>query len=143
MQMKGCLGCMACLTDKVEICIQRDDFAKLVPKIIAADLLIFASPIYFGHITGPLKTFIDRFYTFCMEDFKVKDLPDKKFITIITSGAPANVFGPSITKSLKEWLGDFLGMKSAGSIIVGDLKEDSINGRIEDLNAATLLGKSI
>ena len=44
-EVKGCLGCNACRYGKP--CVQKDAFNDLVPKILAADLLVFASPVYF------------------------------------------------------------------------------------------------
>ena len=59
-EVKGCLGCNACRYGKP--CIQKDSFNELVPKIKEADLLVFASPIYFWTISSRLKAFIERIY---------------------------------------------------------------------------------
>lgn len=65
-QVKGCLGCNACRFEKP--CIQKDGFNELVPKIKAADLIVFASPLYFWTISSKLKAFIERFYCIAQED---------------------------------------------------------------------------
>jgi putative NADPH-quinone reductase len=44
--------------------IRDDDWGHLSEKILAADVLVFASPIYFHHLPGPMKTMIDRFRSF-------------------------------------------------------------------------------
>ena len=44
-EVKGCLGCNACRYGKP--CVQKDAFNEMVPKIKAADCLVFASPLYF------------------------------------------------------------------------------------------------
>ena len=59
-EVKGCLGCNACRYGKP--CIQKDSFNEPVPKIKEADLLVFASPMYFWTISSRLKAFIERFY---------------------------------------------------------------------------------
>ena len=59
-EIKGCLGCNACRYGKP--CIQKDDFNGIVPKIKEADLLVFASPLYFWTISSRIKAFIERFY---------------------------------------------------------------------------------
>lgn len=61
-----CLGCNACRYGKP--CIQKDDFNSIVPKIKAADLIVFASPLYFWTISSKLKAFIERFYCIAEED---------------------------------------------------------------------------
>ena len=65
-EVKGCLGCNACRYGKP--CVQRDAFNDLVPVIKNADLIVFASPLYFWTISSSLKTFIERFYCIAEED---------------------------------------------------------------------------
>ena len=65
-EVKGCLGCNACRYEKP--CIQKDGFHELVPKIKQADLIVFASPLYFWTISSKMKAFIERFYSIAKED---------------------------------------------------------------------------
>lgn len=65
-EVKGCLGCNACRYGKP--CVQKDGFNDLVPKIKRADLIVFASPLYFWTISSKLKAFIERFYCIAEED---------------------------------------------------------------------------
>ncbi len=65
-EVKGCLGCNACRHGKP--CVQKDGFNELVPKIKGADLVVFASPLYFWTISSKLKAFIERFYCIAEED---------------------------------------------------------------------------
>ena len=65
-EVKGCTGCNACRYGKP--CVQKDDFNSLIPQIKAADLLVFASPLYFWTISSRLKAFIERFYCLAQED---------------------------------------------------------------------------
>ncbi len=65
-EVKGCLGCNACRYGKP--CVQKDGFNELVPKIKGADLVVFASPLYFWTISSKLKAFIERFYCIAEED---------------------------------------------------------------------------
>lgn len=58
-QVNGCLGCNACRYGKP--CIQKDGFNELVPKIKAADCVVFASPLLFWTISSKLKAFVERF----------------------------------------------------------------------------------
>ena len=65
-EVRGCLGCNACRYGKP--CVQKDGFNGLVPKIKGADLVVFASPLYFWTISSKLKAFIERFYCIAEED---------------------------------------------------------------------------
>lgn len=59
-QVNGCTGCNACRYGKP--CVQKDDFNAIIPKIKEADLIVFASPLYFWTISSKIKAFIERFY---------------------------------------------------------------------------------
>lgn len=65
-KVEGRLGCNACRYGKP--CIQKGDFNKIIPKIKAANLIVFASPLYFWTISSRLKAFIERFYSIAEED---------------------------------------------------------------------------
>ena len=65
-EVRGCLGCNVCRYGKP--CVQRDGFNGLIPKIRSADLIAFASPLYFWTISSKLKAFIERFYCIAEED---------------------------------------------------------------------------
>lgn len=54
-----CCGCYTCLKTK-GVCIYKDDMPELLQKIIDADVLVLASPVYFNTINAQLKTVIDR-----------------------------------------------------------------------------------
>ncbi len=69
-EVRGCLGCNACRYGKP--CVQKDAFNGMVPRIKAADCIVFASPLYFWTVSSRLKAFIERFYCLAQED---KDPP--------------------------------------------------------------------
>ena len=56
---RGCQACMACKT-KLDKCILKDDLEKVLESVHGADVLVMASPIYYGEVASQLKTFIDR-----------------------------------------------------------------------------------
>lgn len=66
LNVNGCTGCNACRYGKP--CVQKDDFNSLVPKIKTADLIVFASPLYFWTISSKIKAFIERFYCIAEKD---------------------------------------------------------------------------
>lgn len=65
-QINGCIGCNACRYGKP--CVQKDGFNALVPKIKEADLIVFASPLYFWTVSSKIKAFIERFYCIAEQD---------------------------------------------------------------------------
>ena len=66
LHVNGCTGCNACRYG--EPCVQKDDFNSLIPKIKEADLIVFASPLYFWTISSKIKAFIERFYCMAEKD---------------------------------------------------------------------------
>ncbi|MBN1161660.1 MAG: flavodoxin family protein [Dehalococcoidales bacterium] len=42
-------------------CIIEDDFASLVEKVKAADVLVFGNPVYFGDLSESMRCFLERY----------------------------------------------------------------------------------
>lgn len=53
-----CTGCYSC--EDSGKCVQKDDMAEILEKMIAADVIVMATPVYFYTMSGQMKTFIDR-----------------------------------------------------------------------------------
>lgn len=53
-----CRGCGVCNT--THKCIQKDDMAEILDKMVSADVIVMATPIYFYTMNGQMKTLIDR-----------------------------------------------------------------------------------
>lgn len=60
--IKPCQSCLKCRPNN-ECILPLDDGHKVAKMIYNADALIIGSPTYFGNITGPLKTLLDRSLT--------------------------------------------------------------------------------
>ncbi len=63
MDIHGCLGCQYCFAHE-GACVQKDDMAGVLEKLREADVVVFASPIYWFDITAQEKAAIDRLYAF-------------------------------------------------------------------------------
>jgi multimeric flavodoxin WrbA len=55
-----CNGDMSCWFKNPGVCGQKDDMQMLLPKLAAADVIVWASPVYYAGMTGPLKNLMDR-----------------------------------------------------------------------------------
>lgn len=58
-QIHPCLACYFCKDHQGE-CVFKDDMAELLSKMIEADVLVLATPVYFYSLDAQLKTVIDR-----------------------------------------------------------------------------------
>ena len=93
-KIAGCLGCNGCYRNGGE-CVQKDDMAEVREKMLAADVIVLASPIYFYSMIAQMKTVIDRSYAFYQQ------LEGKTFYFIITCGAPDAAFTETMLASLR------------------------------------------
>ena len=57
-QLGFCKGCLACL--KLGRCVIQDDAVEIAAKMHDADVLVFATPVYYYSVCGQLKTMLDR-----------------------------------------------------------------------------------
>lgn len=61
---KGCVSCFACKRiggQSYGKCAVNDDLKSVLRKIEESDALILGSPIYFGEVTGEMRSFLERF----------------------------------------------------------------------------------
>ncbi len=146
LEMNDCIACKNAKQIHLEKdCIHDDDFRNiLLPEIRKADLIILSSPVYIGQVTGKVKTMLDRWYTFIMKDFKIRDLPNKKFITVVTSGAPSSAF-QDVSGYLERWLGEyFFKMEKIKVIHEGNfIGESGKSDKIELLKKYQKLGETL
>jgi len=71
MEITPCDGCMTC--HQSGECRIKDDMQKVYKKILAADGIILASPVYFWSVSGQAKTLMDRTYALRYPYHKLKN----------------------------------------------------------------------
>ncbi len=59
-KIRPCLGCFCCWVKTPGACAIQDDMAGLREKYMAADVVVFATPLYVDNVTGIMKNFMDR-----------------------------------------------------------------------------------
>ena len=66
--IKDCRHCDWCLTKQEEgkFCAQKDDMTEIYPKVLEADALLLASPVYIARLSGHMACFIDRLRVFAV-----------------------------------------------------------------------------
>ena len=64
MSIGGCLACEAC-SGNGGSCVQKDDMERVNEAVEWSDVIVFASPMYWGKVTGQLKIVVDRLYAMC------------------------------------------------------------------------------
>nr|WP_320145711.1 flavodoxin family protein [uncultured Anaeromusa sp.] len=79
-EINYCLGCDAC-KQNIGVCFQTDDMEEILEKMVAADVLVLATPVYFYSMAAQMKTLIDRVYARYLE------LENKAMYFLITGAA--------------------------------------------------------
>lgn len=76
-----CIGCDSCRRTN-QGCVFKDDMQDLNPELLKAEVVVFASPIYYYDMNAQIKAVIDRFYA----NNSVLKGADKKAVLILTYG---------------------------------------------------------
>lgn len=67
-----CQGCLAC--QKTQRCVIHDDADAIRAKVLSADVLVFATPVYYYEMSGQMKTLLDRLNPLFPSDYAFRDV---------------------------------------------------------------------
>lgn len=88
---RGCQACYACKKN-FDHCVLQDDMTRVLASVQEADVVLLASPVYYGDITAQLKGFIDRCYSYLKADYLTNPEPSrlepKKLVFVQVQGQP-------------------------------------------------------
>ena len=84
-----CYACDGCMRNS-GICVQKDDMAEIIQLFQEADVIVFATPVYFYGISAQMKTFIDRMYPIW------QNLGEKEVYYIISAGLGRDIIERSL-----------------------------------------------
>ena len=74
-----CKACYAC--KKNGVCVQKDDMSSILEKMVSAEVIVLATPVYYYSMNGQLKTLIDR----TLPRYYTDKISDKDFYFIATA----------------------------------------------------------
>ena len=123
MKISGCLACEYCHTKGAGNCIQKDDLEKILPAYKEADMIVFASPIYYFTMTAQMEAAIQRVY--CIG----KPLKAKKAALLLSSGSPG-VYDAAVAQ-FKAYMG-YAGIEVAG-IITANGEENKSEAKLNEI----------
>jgi len=107
----GCRGCGRCRQAALpDHCIQSDDMTPLYGKVLSADALVLASPVYFWHMSAWLKAFVDRLYCIAHQG-----LTGKKMALVLTGGGDA-FDGVDLIVASAERMARYCGLTFVGTL---------------------------
>ena len=131
-----CKGCLAC--QKTRKCVIHDDAVTIAEKMHDADVIAFATPIYYYEMSGQMKTLLDRANSLFSSDYRFRD------IYMLTTAADSDPDTPERAVSgLQGWIDCFEKATLSGSIFAGNVTDaGDITGH-PALERAYHMGKSI
>lgn len=131
-----CRGCLAC--QATHRCVIQDDAIELAEKIGQADVVAFATPVYYYEMSGQMKTLLDRANALYGTDYAFRDV----YLLATAAEEDAEAF-EGVTNGLGGWIACFEKAHLAGTVYGGGVNDaGEIKGR-EFLQQAYEAGRRI
>lgn len=107
-----CRGCLAC--QKLGRCVIDDDANGIMQKVLNADVVVWATPIYYYEMSGQMKVMIDRMNAMYPLDYKFRD------VYLLTTAAENEPEVPKRAESgLTGWTDCYPKCRFAGTLFCG------------------------
>jgi multimeric flavodoxin WrbA len=131
-----CRGGFVC--QEKQRCVIRDDADEICQKALHADVLVFATPIYYYEMSGQLKTLLDRLNPLFPSDYAFRD------VYFLSAAAEAEEEVPQRAVSgLEGWIDCFGRAKLAGTVFMGGVTAAGENPAHPALEQAYQMGKKV
>ena len=131
-----CRGCLAC--QKTGRCVIHDDADMIAQKMLTAEVIVFATPIYYYEMSGQMKTMLDRGNPLYSSDYAFREI-----YLLATAADTDDSAMDGAAKGLEGWISCFEKARLAGMVFGGGA--DAI-GTIQGnpaLNEAYEMGKAV
>ena len=107
-----CKGCLSC--QNTQRCIIRDDADAITQKMLTADVIAFATPIYYYGMCGQMKTLLDRANPLFPADYQFRDI----YLLAAAAEADEHTVDGAVT-GLQGWMDCFEKSRLAGTVFAG------------------------
>lgn len=124
-----CRGCLVC--QKTQECVIKDDAPEIVNKMLYADIIVFATPIYYYEMSGQMKTLLDRANPIFTMDYKFRDI----YLFASAAETEPTAMDRAIT-GLEGWIACFEKAQLKGTLFAGGVTE------IGDIHGDNVLKKA-
>lgn len=135
-EIKFCIGCLSC--QKTGACVFKDDVPAIMDSVLNADVVCWATPIYYYEMSGQMKTLIDRMNAMYSQNYLFRD------VYLLTTAAEDEEATPKRAETgLTGWIDCYPKSRLAGTLFCGgvnDAREIEGNPKLQE---AFELGKSV
>ena len=131
-----CKGCLAC--QQLGKCVINDDVNAIMAKVLEADVVAWATPIYYYEMSGQMKTLIDRMNAMYPLDYKFCD------VYLLTTAAEDEEYVPKRAEAgLTGWIECYPKSRLSGTLFCGGVNApNEIEGN-NKLQEAYEMGKNV
>ena len=134
--IKFCIGCLSCV--KTGKCVIPDDAPAITARMHDADVLVFATPIYYYEMSGQMKTLLDRANPLYGRDYRFTD------VYLLTSAAEEEEHVPARAVSgLEGWIECFDRAHLAGTVFAGGVNAPGEIAGHPSLDKALEMGRNV
>ena len=131
-----CKGCLACL--KLGHCVIDDDAVEIAARMHDADVLVFATPVYYYSVSGQLKTMLDRANPLFDSDYAFT-----KAYLLATAAEDGEETVEGTVKAVQGWVECFERCKLAGTVVAGGVNDVGDIAGHPALEKAYQMGKEV
>lgn len=123
MKIGGCLGCEYCHGKGEGKCVQKDDMDKVMPAYLNADMIVYASPVYYFDVTAQLSAAMQRVYAIG------KPVKAEKAAMLLSSGSKDT--GSGAIETYRNMLA-YMGIEDAG-VITASGEENKSEAKLAEI----------
>ena len=124
-----CIGCLAC---------QKTGHCVIMDSVLNADVVVWATPIYYYEMSGQMKTLIDRLNPMYFKDYKFRDV----YLLATAAEEGDEVFEKVIT-GLNGWIDCFEKTSIKGTVLCGGVSSGGDISSNDKLKEAYNLGSHV
>lgn len=140
-KLSGCTACNLCWSKNGQACVQEDDFEIFVDGLRAADVIVFAYPLYWSTQPAQLKAAIDRLYSFCTPQCK-ETLHGKQTALLLCCECEGDE-NFALVRKVHEGLNEYMQWESVGEVAIHTCFEAGAIKNTDGLTKAYELGSAI
>lgn len=132
-----CIGCLSCI--KSGSCVLKDDVKDIMEKVKQAEVIIFATPIYYYEMCGQMKTLLDRLNPLYASEYAFRDI-----YMIATAAEDEDSTFDKAYNGLQGWVDCFEKVTLKGIVMGAGISEasDALNHK-DVLKKAYELGRNL
>jgi multimeric flavodoxin WrbA len=144
MDIRPCHVCESCHRPDAAGCVLLDDMQGLFPKLVAADAIVCASPIFWFTFNAQLKLCIDRWYALMSPDGSTHAFKGKRLALALCYGSPDPMDSGCINaiRTFQD-LSRFVGARLVGWVHASAHELDAVRADTDAMQAARDLGKRL